>query len=1133
MKRTLLSTLVVTSALGISSNVNALGMGELDLKSALNQPLEAEIELLNIEDLSDWEIKPTLASEEEFDRAGVERLFFLTDIDFTIKGNKVILKTNKPVTEPFLNFLVQVNWPSGRVLREYTLLLDPPVFDEEVQPLNAAAPLTQPSQVVETQAVVPAKTSNRWETEEAAPGTYKVQPNDTLWEIAVNTRPDRSVTPQQMMLAIQEENPNAFIGGNINRLKTHQVLRIPTEQQVAGVGLGEAVAEVKRQNDALTGSAQLDATTSAAESAQTNQLADGGELKLLSDRKDVSDSAGASGDVESGSADGGRREGVENDLAIALETLDKSKLENNELKERLASLEEQIATLQKLVSLKDDQLATIQTLESQSDDSVAEVATEADVAEGAEATAVAETDVVAEPVTDELAEDAVAEGGEELDFNYAETEQPQDELAGVAETDATVDVAEQPLAQDAAQVQQDAALVAQQVQQDAINRYRPKSFVDQLLAKPEWMAGLGGGVLAIIAGIAALLKRRKKAAAEGEIEDPELAAYGDNFEFGDEDLDDVALDDIDLEDGEGLEDELNDDLLEGIGGEADVDVDVEAELEGEAETVAQTSDIIGEADIYIAYGRFDQAIDLLKNSIDAEPSRTDLRLKLLEVFVETDDANAFAEAESGLVALGDAESTEKAGSLRQRLSGPIAPAADEMVADIPELAPEADGLESLDDAGDDFADGLDFEAALDLTDGEDDGQIEELSEESQDFAAALDSLDDLAADEEDNGLEFDLSDDEIPELAADEELPELTDEEDFSEDALEFELPEESLDLSADEVVEEESPLDLEAAEEASLEQLDEALEDDGLDFDLSADLDQAEESVPELSLDDDLAALDSAEDELPVLDSEDKTDGELDSFDVGLDTADLGETLAAEDDTVVELAAVDEQEEDGLSDLESLLDSDEESEGGLPDLDFEMEGDTGFSAEDSADDLQALESELGELAAEADLEEVAEEVAPEIADIEEPIVEDAAEDVIEAANEESLDDLAAELDELTADDLTEAAEEAASEFDLDDLDDVPSFEEAIQQKAVEEAAPVADAAPAADGEIDLDQLAASEDEFDFLAGTDECATKLDLARAYIDMEDVDGAKELLQEVVAEGSDQQKQDARSLLDSLG
>ena len=123
MKRTLLSTLVITSTLGLNANVFALGMGELELKSTLNQPLQAEIVLSNIDDLSEWEIKPSLASDGDFDRAGVEKIFFLSDIDFEIKGNRIVLSSDKSVTEPFLNFLVQVNWPSGRVLREYTLLI--------------------------------------------------------------------------------------------------------------------------------------------------------------------------------------------------------------------------------------------------------------------------------------------------------------------------------------------------------------------------------------------------------------------------------------------------------------------------------------------------------------------------------------------------------------------------------------------------------------------------------------------------------------------------------------------------------------------------------------------------------------------------------------------------------------------------------------------------------------------------------------------------------------------------------------------------------------------------------------------------------------------------------------------------
>jgi len=362
MKRTLLSTLVITSTLGLSSNVFALGMGELELKSTLNQPLQAEITLSNIDDLSEWEIKPSLASDGDFDRAGVEKIFFLSDIDFEIKGNRIVLTSDKSVTEPFLNFLVQVNWPSGRVLREYTLLLDPPVFDETIQPLAAQQESARIETQVATAAVVPA--TNPWQSEAAAPGTYKVQKDDTLWEIAINTRPSRKVSPQQMMLAIQDSNPGAFINGNINRLKTHQVLRIPSQQQMAARNDSQAVNEVLRQNSELkTAGAQLDATAKAAQSNKVEQPVDGGELKLLSKTAEVSNASGASGEIANGGEGG--QEGLQNDLAIALETLDTNKLENDELKARLAALEDQISTLQRLVSLKDDQLASIQTIELQ------------------------------------------------------------------------------------------------------------------------------------------------------------------------------------------------------------------------------------------------------------------------------------------------------------------------------------------------------------------------------------------------------------------------------------------------------------------------------------------------------------------------------------------------------------------------------------------------------------------------------------------------------------------------------------------------------------------------------------------------------------------------------------------------
>lgn len=130
--RTLVRAIAAASVL-TSGMAHGLGLGEITLKSALNQPLDAEIELLEVRDLGSGEVIPSLASPEEFSKAGVDRLYYLTDLKFTpvVKpnGKSVIRVTSsKPVQEPYLNFLVQVLWPNGRLLREYTVLLDPPLW---------------------------------------------------------------------------------------------------------------------------------------------------------------------------------------------------------------------------------------------------------------------------------------------------------------------------------------------------------------------------------------------------------------------------------------------------------------------------------------------------------------------------------------------------------------------------------------------------------------------------------------------------------------------------------------------------------------------------------------------------------------------------------------------------------------------------------------------------------------------------------------------------------------------------------------------------------------------------------------------------------------------------------------------
>lgn len=129
MMRTLL--LLVAVVFGcLTSTAYGLGLGELELKSALNQRFSAEIKLTNIRGLEVEEILPNLASQEDFNRVGVERNYLLTDLRFTVTPNDrgemvIIVTSSKPIIEPFLNFIVEVLWPTGRILREYTVLLDP------------------------------------------------------------------------------------------------------------------------------------------------------------------------------------------------------------------------------------------------------------------------------------------------------------------------------------------------------------------------------------------------------------------------------------------------------------------------------------------------------------------------------------------------------------------------------------------------------------------------------------------------------------------------------------------------------------------------------------------------------------------------------------------------------------------------------------------------------------------------------------------------------------------------------------------------------------------------------------------------------------------------------------------------
>ena len=126
-----------------ASSSFALGLGDLKLESFLNEPLKAEVDLLNTDGLHADEIRVRLATREDFERMGVDRAYFLTSIQFEVavdaQGRGTIsISSDDPVLEPYLDFIVEARWPSGRLLREYTVLVDPPVFDQAVPVVSAS-----------------------------------------------------------------------------------------------------------------------------------------------------------------------------------------------------------------------------------------------------------------------------------------------------------------------------------------------------------------------------------------------------------------------------------------------------------------------------------------------------------------------------------------------------------------------------------------------------------------------------------------------------------------------------------------------------------------------------------------------------------------------------------------------------------------------------------------------------------------------------------------------------------------------------------------------------------------------------------------------------------------------------------
>ncbi|WP_073526914.1 FimV/HubP family polar landmark protein [Pseudomonas fluorescens] len=568
--------LAIAAASALSSGMaQALQLGEMTLKSKLNQPLSVEIELRDVGGLTASEITPSLASAQAFVDAGVDRQAFLDDLTFTPvinpEGRSVVRVTSsKPLPDSYVRFLMQVQWPNGRLMRDYSVLLDPAKFDQ------------------------PAPTASAPTSTAPATGTlarHTTTPHDTLWEIAAKNRHGASV--QQTMLAIQALNPDAFVDGNINRLKTGQVLRLPDITQSTALAQPQAIAEVSAQNAAwrqrqrspqgqVAGKPQLDATrrTQAGNAPSSTQAKD--NLSLVSAQAAKKGGKGAVGDSRA----------LSDKLAMTQEELDTTRRDNEELKSRAADLQSQLDKLQKLIQLKNDQLARLQ----------------------------------------------------------AQTGEPP--IAAIP-----AQLPGEPAAEPAAPV----ATPAPEPVKPAAAPASTEGKFNDLLTNPIVLGILGGAALLVVLLLLLLWARHRNARREEEKHLRMARALAEEPEF-------VSNIDQDLppDSFEGLEVPPPSAKLATPASPAPAPAPAPVVETVVAPTVASvlaplavalaqenSSDALAQAQSHIDRGHLNQAADVLEQAIKHEPKRSDLRLKLMEVYGLQNNKDGFVTQERQLVANGE------------------------------------------------------------------------------------------------------------------------------------------------------------------------------------------------------------------------------------------------------------------------------------------------------------------------------------------------------------------------------------------------------------------------------------------------------------------------------------------------
>lgn len=597
------------------------------------------------------EMKVTLASQEAYARAGLERHYSLSKLRFSPQqkedGSFVIKVTSsEPIREPFLDFMIEVHWPQGRMQREFTVLLDPPAnfqeseasneelpeaepyprsYERPIQRQPAADPVVRPKpprRPAATQANVIETPQTPVETGPITGSQYgPVNRNETLWSIAKQFNQDASISQQKMLSALYKANPHAFYRNNINALKAGETITIPDRDTIVRLTGAPSGPPMLRSSGKLRAEAPKREEESGIPSGEA-ATGSPGQLKL------IAPSSGKSKEEQA--------------LEAAAESV---KRENEEIRKRLADFEQKLSGMQRLLTLKDEQIATLQAAQKGSEKQASPTPavptttpTPSQLPSPGPATAIPTAPPTAAKPTAPTPAPSL------------EVARPQQPPLVPGESKELPKPATQPTAIPPQQAIPTPPPVTQipkpeitpppkpPVVKPPVQQAKPAQpatpakqeepgFLTGLLDQSSYMIGGATGMLLVALVLAVWVKRRRAAMID---EAESILTLSDREKTLQLKRTQVPLEASPSSLSEQSTTARSSFLSEFTPSDFDA-------LGGEMEEV----DPISEADVYLAYGRYKQAEELIRSAIAQNPERDECKLKLLEIHYATENAQAF------------------------------------------------------------------------------------------------------------------------------------------------------------------------------------------------------------------------------------------------------------------------------------------------------------------------------------------------------------------------------------------------------------------------------------------------------------------------------------------------------------